>query len=135
MDFVIHIFIPTDEQWEEIKQSYSDLGDSVEEKLPLVTLFSTSLEDAKEIVSSDNFLNIKFDSWSFDLGVIQFSTPEINFTGVLEAYEPYRATVRTLLSLVVVALTVVYIIKYFLKYGETGGTTNVVDKSDGGGSK
>ena len=135
LEFVYHIFIPTDEQWDAIKEDYQDLGDTFSNHLPFVGLFSDELENAKQIVYNEDFLNIKFDSWSFDLGVVQFSTPEINFTGVLNAYEPYRMTIRTLLTFVVVCLTLVYIIKYFLKYGETGGNTNVIDNGNGGGNK
>lgn len=135
LEFVYHIFIPTDEQWDAIKQDYQDLGDTFTNHLPFVGLFSDELETAKQIVYNEDFLNIKFDSWSFDLGVVQFSTPEINFTAVLNAYEPYRMTIRTLLTFVVVCLTLVYIIKYFLKYGETGGNTNVIDSGNGGGNK
>lgn len=135
LEFVYHIFIPTDEQWDAIKQDYQDLGDTFTNHLPFVSLFSDELENAKQIVYNEDFLNIKFDSWSFDLGVVQFSTPEINFTSVLDAYEPYRMTIRTLLTFVVVCLTLVYIIKYFLNYGETGGNTNVIDNGNGGGNK
>ena len=128
LDFVIHIFIPTDEQWESIKESYSDLGDAFLERLPFVGLFSEELEDAKSVVYNDDFLNITFESWSFDLGVIEFTTPEINFDGVLNAYEPYRLTIRSFLCFIVYSLGVVYIIKYVLRYGETQGNSYVVDK-------
>lgn len=128
-DFVYHVFIPTDEQWNAIKEDYSDLGNAFGNHIPFVGLFSDELENAKQIVYNEDFLNIKFDGWNFDLGVVKFSTPEINFTGVLEAYEPYRMTVRTFLVFIVYALALVYIVKYVLKYGETSGLDSSVSGS------
>lgn len=127
LEFVYHIFIPTDEQWNAIKQDYSDLGDTFNNHLPFVGFFSDELENAKQVVYNEDFLNIKFDSWSFDLGIIKFNTPEVNFTGVLEAYEPYRMTIRSFLVFIVYCLVIVYIIKYVLRYGETEGNSNVIE--------
>lgn len=136
-DFVYHIFIPTDEQWEAIKQDYSELGETFNNHIPFIGFFNNELENAKQIVHNEDFLNIKFASWSFDLGVVEFSTPEINFTGVLNAYEPYRIPIRSLLVFIVYCLVIVYIIKYVLKYGTTDGNSKVVDTqssySDKGG--
>lgn len=126
-DFFFHIFVPTDEQWEAIKQDYSDLGNTFNNHMPFVSFFSNELENAKQVVYNEDFLNLHFKGWSFDLGVVKFSTPDIDFTAVLEAYEPYRMTVRTSLTFVVVCLSLVYIIKYFLKYGQTEGNSNVID--------
>ena len=128
LDFFYHIFVPTDEQWDSIKQDYQELSETFTNHLPFVSFFSNEVEKAKEIVYSEDFLNIKFDSWSFDLGVIEFSTPEINFTGVLDAYEPYRMTVRTFITYLLYTLLVVYIVKFVLKYGETQGNNSVVNK-------
>lgn len=126
LEFLIHIIIPTDSQLEAIKQDFSDLGSTFKNHLPFVGFFSDSLEEAKQIVYNEDFLNIKFKGWSFDLGIIHYSTDDIEFTGVLDAYEPYRMSIRTLLTLVVYILGLVYLIKYFLKYGETEGNNGVI---------
>lgn len=126
-DFFIHIFVPTEEQWNAIKQDYKDLGDTFKNHLPLIGFFSDELEKAKDIVYNEDFLNIKFKGWSFDLGIIHFTTPDINFTGVLEAYEPYRMSIRSFLTFIVYCLGIVYIVKYVLRYGETQGNSNVID--------
>lgn len=126
LNFFYHIFVPTDEQWEVIKQDYSDLGNNFKNHIPFVGLFSNELEKAKQVVYNEDFLNLKFDSWSFDLGVVKFSTPEIQFDKVVKAYEPYRMTVRSFLTLIVYALIVVYIVKYALKYGTTEGNSQVI---------
>lgn len=128
LEFVYHIFIPTDSQWESVKEDYRDLGSTFNNHLPFVGLFSDELEKAKQVVYNEDFLNIKFDSWSFDLGVVKYSTPDIQFDKVVKAYEPYRMTVRSFLALIVYALVVVYIIKYVLRYGTTQGNSQVVDK-------
>lgn len=127
LDFVYHIFIPTDEQWNNIKEDYRDLGTTFNNHIPFVGLFSDELEKAKQVVYNEDFLNIKFDSWSFNLGVIKYSTPEIQFDKVVKAYEPYRMTVRSFLTLILYALIVVYIIKYALNYGHTEGNSQVID--------
>lgn len=127
-NFFYHIFVPTDEQWNSIKQDYKDLGDTFGNHIPFFGFFSGELEKAKEIVYNEDFLNIKFDSWNFNLGIVHFSTPEIQFTGVLKAYEPYRMTIRSALTLIVYGLVVVYIIKYVIRYGNAEGNSNVVDK-------
>lgn len=126
-DFFIHIFVPTEEQWNAIKQDYKDLGDTFKNHLPFIGFFSDELEKAKDIVYNEDFLNIKFKGWSFDLGIIHFTTPDINFTGVLEAYEPYRMSIRSFLTFIVYCLGIVYIVKYVLRYGETQGNSNVID--------
>lgn len=128
LEFVYHIFIPTDSQWESVKEDYRDLGSTFNNHLPFVGLFSDELEKAKQVVYNEDFLNIKFDSWSFDLGVVKYSTPDIRFDKVVKAYEPYRMTVRSFLALIVYALLVVYIIKYVLRYGTTQGNSQVIDK-------
>ncbi len=128
LEFVYHIFIPTDSQWESVKEDYRDLGSTFNNHLPFVGLFSDELEKAKQVVYNEDFLNIKFDSWSFDLGVVKYSTPDIQFDKVVKAYEPYRLTVRSFLVLIVYALLVVYIVKYVLRYGTTQGNSQVIDK-------
>lgn len=126
LNFLIHIFIPTDSQLDAIKQDFSDLGSNFKTHLPFVSFFSDSLEEAKQFVYNEDFLNIKFEGWNFDLGVIHYSTNDIEFRNVAEAYEPYRMSIRALLTFVVYCLGLVYIIKYFLAYGETEGNSNVI---------
>lgn len=126
LDFFIHVFVPTEEQWSAIKQDYKELGENFNNHLPFVGFFSDELEKAKQIVYNEDFLNLKFEGWNFDLGVVKFSTPDVNFTGVLNAYEKFRMSVRTMLTFVVYILALVYIVKYVLRYGETGGNTNVI---------
>lgn len=127
LNFFYHIFIPTDSQWESVKEDYRDLGSTFNNHLPFVGLFSDELEKAKQVVYNEDFLNIKFDGWSFDLGVVKYSTPSIQFDKVMKAYEPYRMTVRSFLALIVYALVVVYVIKYVLRYGSTQGNSHVID--------
>lgn len=127
LNFFYHIFIPTDSQWETVKEDYRDLGSTFNNHLPFVGLFSDELEKAKQVVYNEDFLNIKFDGWSFDLGVVKYSTPSIQFDKVMKAYEPYRMTVRSFLALIVYALVVVYVIKYVLRYGSTQGNSQVID--------
>ena len=72
--------------------------------------------------------------WKFDLGIIHYETSDFEFTNVLKAYEPYRMSIRTLLTFVVYAMAMVYIIKHFIKYGSTQGleTVNSSINSKGG---
>ena len=128
LDFLIHIVVPTDEQWEAIKQDYTDLGNTFKNHIPFVTFFSDEVEKVKQEVFNEDFLDIKISGWEFNLGSIHFKTNDYEFTNVLNAYEPYRMSVRTLLMLVVYAMALVYIVKYVLKYGSTQGM-NSVDSS------
>lgn len=125
MLFVYHIFIPTDAQWDAIKEDYNDLGNTFKNHMPFVTFFSDEVEKVKQQVFNEDFLNIKMSGWKFDLGVIHYQTADFEFTNVLKAYEPYRMSIRTLLTFVVYAMAMVYIIKYFLKYGSTQGLQNI----------
>lgn len=133
-DFLIHIFVPTEEQWQAIQQDYTDLGDTFKNHMPFVTFFSDQVEKVKQEVFNEDFLNIKISGWDFNLGVIHFKTNDYEFTNVLKAYEPYRMSVRTLLTFVVYAMAMVYIIKYVIKYGSTQGlnTVNSSINSKGG---
>lgn len=126
LDFVLHIFIPTDEQWEEIASDFSSTGDSIKEHLPFVGLFSEELKKAQETVEQTNPLIIRIPSFSYSgSGGVGVTTgeKEINLT---EVYEPYRAYIRGFLLLVVVALAIVYLVKHVLNYGETQGNSNVI---------
>ena len=125
LDFLIHIVVPTDDQWEAIKQDYTDLGNTFKNHIPFVTFFSDEVEKVKQEVFNEDFLDIKISGWEFNLGSIHFKTNDYEFTNVLNAYEPYRMTVRTLLTLVVYAMALVYIVKYVLRYGTTQGLNSV----------
>ena len=36
LDFFLHIFVPTEEQWDAIKEDYRDLGEVFKNKIPFV---------------------------------------------------------------------------------------------------
>lgn len=115
-DFFIHIFVPTEEQWEEIKQSYIDLMNLLKSKIPFVNEFSSSLEKAQnQVFASNDFLNIKMPSFSFYGG----QTEEIQFINVRDSYEPYRLKIRSLLALIVYGCGFVYLLKTVLNYNAT----------------
>lgn len=116
LSFFIHIFVPTDEQWEIISQSYLDLGDTIKSKLPFVSTFQTSLENAQnQVFSNNDFLNIKMPSFSFYGG----QTSEQQVVNVRDAYEPYRIKIRSLLALIVYGCGFVYCVKTVLNYNAT----------------
>lgn len=116
LDFFVHIFVPDDGQWEEIKESYSDLGDLIKTKLPFISFWQESLEDAKsEVIASNDMLTITMPSFSFFGG----ETEEKQVINVKEAYEPYRIKIRSLLALVVYGCGIVYLIKTVLNYKST----------------
>ncbi|MCI8352429.1 MAG: hypothetical protein HFJ58_02235 [Clostridia bacterium] len=124
-DFLINIFVPTEEQWQAIQEDYTDLSNTFKNHIPFVTFFSEEVEKVKQEVLNEDFLNLKMSGWDFNLGVIHFKTNDYEFTNVLKAYEPYRMTVRTLLTFVVYAMAFVYIIKYAISYGTTQGLNSV----------
>lgn len=37
-DFLLHIFVPTEEQWDAIKEDYRDLGEVFKSKIPFVRI-------------------------------------------------------------------------------------------------
>lgn len=116
LEGLINLFIPTDSQWEYIKQSYIELGDLVSSKLPFVSEFKTSLEEAQnDVFASNDFLNITMPSFSFMGG----ETREQQIFNVRDAYEPYRVKIRSLLALVVYGCGFVYILKTVLNYNAT----------------
>ena len=116
LSFFIHIFVPTDEQWQIISQSYLDLGDIIKSKLPFVSTFQNSLENAQnQVFSNNDFLNIKMPSFSFYGG----QTSEQQVVNVRDAYEPYRIKIRSLLSLIVYGCGFVYCVKTVLNYNAT----------------
>lgn len=137
-NFFIHIFVPTEEQWADLSAQDESIGDKFESKFPFVFWFQDELEKAEEYVFSNDFLNITFPSWEMNLGIIKYSTPEINFTAIRDAYEPYRLTIRNSLFYIAVGLAIVYLVKYLLNFGVTSSDVHTLygegDK-DGGGKK
>ena len=133
-DFVYHIFIPTDEQWSEIKNDYYEMGDVVKSHIPFVGLFSEELKKAQATVEKTDPIVIRIPSFSYSgsggIGV-DTGVKEINLT---QFYEPYRAYIRGFIFFVVVALAFVYIVKYVLNYGVTSAGQNI-DTGDKGGNE
>lgn len=127
-DFFIHIFVPTDEQWNDIGNDYTQMGDTVKSHIPFVGLFSEELKKAQETVSKTDFLVITIPSFNYTgSGGIGVNTSEQKVINVGQAYEPYRSYVRGGLLLIVVGLAFVYIIRYILNYGTTQGGSNVIE--------
>ena len=125
---LIRLFKPVSGDMDYVVDDLNDVKSSFRNHLPFVSLFSDELENAKSIVYNEDFLNIKFQSWNFDLGVIHYSTPEINFTGVLNAYEPYRMSIRTFLTFIVYALFIVHIVKAVIRHGQAESSCSPIDK-------
>lgn len=133
-NFLYHLFLPTDEQWEEITEDYTDIVDTLQRHIPFVSLFSEELKKAQETVEKTDFLVITVPSFSYQgSGGIGVTTGEQKVINVGQAYEPYRAYIRGFLFLVVVGLAFVYLIKYILNYGDVGSVVGSVVKSGKGG--
>ena len=133
-EFVYHIFIPTDEQWDEITNDYNQMGETLKNHVPFISLFSEELKKAQATVEKTDPLIIRIPSFSYSgsggIGV-DTGVREINLTSL---YEPYRAYIRGFLLLVVVALAFVYLIKYVLNYGVTSAGQNIDTGDRGGGN-
>lgn len=129
VDIIIHIVVPTDSQWEEIKSNYSDLGTTITEHIPFWSFVKSTITDAQntDIIPND-FLVIKMPSFSFYGG----QTEETKYFDVLEAYEPYRIQVRGLLLLIVYVCAFVYIIKLITDYSANVGGSNGLDNIKAG---
>lgn len=115
-DFFVHIFVPTESQWQDIKNSYSVLKINIQNKVPFVNDFIVSLDSAKNNVSNEQFLKISMPSFNYNGGAIGVNVNEQNVVNIAEKYEPYRLTVRNSLFLIVVGLAIVFIIKFILNY-------------------
>lgn len=126
VNFFVHIFIPTNEQWAEITEHQKAIGDSVESHLPFISLFNDEYKKAQETVSQTDFLVITIPEFSFSAGGISTKTNEQKVINVREKYEPYRSYVRNLLFYIVVACAFVFLIKHVLKF------TSVFNSSSGG---
>ena len=125
-DNLLHIFVPTSEQWSTIKTRFSGLGDVITSHLPFVSTFKTSLENAQNsVVSNSDMLVITMPSFSFYGG----QTQEQRVISVRDVYEPYRVQIRTGLTYIVYGLGIVYIIKYILGWGQTQASTEVKESS------
>lgn len=106
-----------------------ELGNTINSKIPFVNYFKEELENSSintySVSDKSDFLKISMPAWSFDLGSIKFETEEKQYINIREVYEPYRVGVRSLLALIVYSLGIVYLVKYFLNYGNTsvGGSS------------
>lgn len=120
------LFVMTPEQEQAYEEKENSITDIIESKFGIFYFFQEELEKADEYVYNEDFLNIHFEPWSFNLGIINFTTPEINFTEFRDVYEPYRTTVRNSIFIIFVGLAIVYIVKYVLNYGVTGSDASKV---------
>ena len=134
-EFLYNLFLPTDEQWEEITEEYNDMGETVQNHLPFVSFFSEQLRIAQSTVSQTDFLVITIPSFSYSgSGGISVNTDEQRVINVGQAYEPYRAYIRGFLFLIVVGLACVYLVKYILNYGDvSSAVSGIVKNSKRGG--
>ena len=127
LEFFYNIFVPTDDQWSDIQNDYTQIGDTLKSHIPFVGLFSEELKKAQETVAKTDFLVITMPRFSYSgSGGIGVSTGEQKVINVGEAYEPYRAYVRGGLLLIVVGLAFVYIIKHVLNFGQTHASQQVL---------
>lgn len=124
------LFVMTEEQEQAYKDKENSINDIIESKFGIFYFFQDEIQKANEYVYNDDFLKIHFNSWQFNLGIINFTTPEIDFTQFRDTYEPYRVTVRNSIFFIFVGLALVYLVKYILNYGVTGSDVN---KIAGGG--
>lgn len=100
--FLLNIIVPTESQWADIQNDYSQMGDTISSHIPFVGLFSEELKKAQETVAKTDFLVITVPSFSFSSGGVGVSTAEQKVINVSQAYEPYRAYVRGALLMIVV---------------------------------
>lgn len=116
LDFVLHLVVPTDSQWQEIRFNFQGLFTTIENHVPFWSFIRTTITDAQNtnIVPND-FLIIKVPRVQA-FGLFQGIETETQYINVLQAYEPYRVQIRGLLYLIVIASAFVYIIKYVTDY-------------------
>lgn len=116
LEAFIHIFVPTDSQWEDIKQNYAEIGDLIGSKIPFYSDFRNSLESAQNTsFANSDFLNIEMPSFSFYGG----QTEKTQYINVRDAYEPYREFIRDGLAFIVYGCAFVYLLKTVLNYKAT----------------
>ena len=130
-NFFLHIFVPTDEQWEMISENHQNMGESLKSHLPFISLFNSEYKKAQETVAQTDFLVITIPEFSFEGGGIVAKSDKQKVINVRDKYEPYRAYVRNLLFFIVIACAFVLIIKNILNYHGVFDDSN----SDKGGSK
>lgn len=137
-DCAFHLVVPTDSQWAEIKDSFSNLGTTITNHIPFWSFIQNTITDVQnEVFQPEDFLIIKMPSFKF-FGV---ETGEIECLNVMQAYEPYRIQIRGLLALVVYACGFVYIVKVITSYGVTQhanaiiANVNAVEQSKKAGGK
>ena len=111
-DLFNYLFIMSEEQELEHQAHEDEINSLIEEKFYIVTFFSEELSKLNDYISFDDFLNINIPAFKLNLGIINYTGEEINFTNFRDAYEPYRNTVRNSLFLIVCAVGIVYIVKY-----------------------
>lgn len=116
LEFFKNIFVPSDEQWQEITNTQASIGDTVKAHLPFVTLFNSEYKKAQETVSQTDFLVITIPEFSFSGGGISTSSESQKVINVRDKYEPYRSYVRNLLFFIVIACAFVFVIKHVLKF-------------------
>ena len=120
--------MPSDEDWQIFVDNFVALKDVIASKIPFVSWFSDTLESADSYVHSEDFLHLSFDGWKFSFGSIVVNTPDVDFTAVRDAYEPYRIKIRSMLALCVYAMSAVYLVKYFIGYGQTQALGRAVEE-------
>ena len=126
-DNLLHLFVPTSEQWTTIKTRFSGLGNLVISHLPFVTSFNQALINAQSnVVSNTDMLVINMPSFSFYGG----QTEQTTYINVRQAYEPYRSQIRTGLTYIVYSLGIVYIIKYIVGWGQTQVKSELKESSN-----
>ena len=116
LDFFIHIFVPTDEQWKELSNNQSNMGNSLKSHLPFISLFNSEYKKAQETVAQSDFLIITIPEFSFEGGGIIAKSDSQKVINVRDKYEPYRPYIRNLLFFIVIACAFVLIIKHVLNY-------------------
>ncbi|MBR2289344.1 MAG: hypothetical protein IJ867_01660 [Clostridia bacterium] len=116
LDFVYHLFVPTDSQWEAIKSNFEDLKLSIETHIPFWSFIKSTITDAQntDIIPND-FLIIEIPAMK-GFGFYGGSSESTKHINVMKAYEPYRIQIRGLLLLIVYASVFVYIVKLVTDY-------------------
>lgn len=117
-DTLFHFIIPTDDMVEDIFSHYDDIKTIIASKFGIIEDFQNELEVIRNIDPRE-FLKIYVPSWGLNFGSINFSTEGKYYTDVYDAYEPHREGVRSWLVYTVYAMGAVYIVKYFINYGQT----------------
>lgn len=113
---LLNLFVPTDEQWQDITTSQNNVGETVKAHLPFVSLFNNEYKKAQETVSQTDFLVITIPEFIFEGGGIVAKSDKQKVINVRDKYEPYRQYIRTFLLYIVYACAFVLIIRHVLIY-------------------